>query len=295
MTTTFANPNLHLQHVSFDSCRFHIHYWGESSRHFNNQLHQHSFWEAVLILSGTGSYLQDGVNYPLQEHTLLLSRPKIPHQILSQQGMNILFVGFEPDWSTMNASWRSLFQSILSNPQIVRPIYADHYLVRVWQEIHQTAEHNTLLLEEKMLGLAKHILLYILGEYHRSTLPLDLHKPADINHDMSNIKKFIQDNINHDLKLEEIAELFYMSSRNISRMFTRYENVTFTEYKTKVRMDMALNLLQNTHHTISEISCMTGFSTVQYFSAAFTKYMNLSPLQYKKKYLKSGDSIDNYV
>lgn len=54
------------------------------------------------------------------------------------------------------------------------------------------------------------------------------------------------------------------------------------EYITRIRLEKAKSLIENTNRTIAEISDMTGFASQSYFSTAFKAYTGMTPSQYKK-------------
>lgn len=56
------------------------------------------------------------------------------------------------------------------------------------------------------------------------------------------------------------------------------------EYITKIRIEKAQALMENTSLTIAEISDMTGFASQSYFSTAFKNYTGLTPSKYKQQY-----------
>lgn len=55
------------------------------------------------------------------------------------------------------------------------------------------------------------------------------------------------------------------------------------EYITKIRLEKAKHLIENTNRSIIEISEMTGFTSQSYFSTAFKAYTGMTPSQYKKQ------------
>ena len=54
------------------------------------------------------------------------------------------------------------------------------------------------------------------------------------------------------------------------------------EYITKIRIEKAKALIENTSLSIAEISDMTGFASQSYFSTAFKNYTGMTPSQYKQ-------------
>lgn len=54
------------------------------------------------------------------------------------------------------------------------------------------------------------------------------------------------------------------------------------EYITRIRLEKAKSLIENSPYTIAEISDMTGFASQSYFSTAFKNYTGSTPSQYKQ-------------
>ncbi len=55
------------------------------------------------------------------------------------------------------------------------------------------------------------------------------------------------------------------------------------EYITRIRLEKAKSLIENSSCTIAEISDMTGFASQSYFSTAFKNYTGMTPSQYKQE------------
>src|SRR5690606_14372958 len=100
-TNSFQSGSIFLNQrftrVSGNNATLHIHYWGAQSGHYNNHRHQHSFFEICYVVDGEGQYIDHQNSYRLKKGTLFLSRPYTKHQILSNEGLNLIFVGFELD------------------------------------------------------------------------------------------------------------------------------------------------------------------------------------------------------
>ena len=68
-------------------------------------------------------------------------------------------------------------------------------------------------------------------------------------------------------------------------LFNKMKSITGAgakEYITRIRLEKAKNLIENSNMTIAEISEMTGFASQSYFSTAFKNYTGMTPSQYKK-------------
>jgi len=105
--------------------------------------------------------------------------------------------------------------------------------------------------------------------------------PAWVNE----LKELIQDQIdtNLSLSLTELAESLDVNPTYVSRVFARYfDERSFGEYIRKLRIEKALQLLESTTYSLSEIAYLTGFSDQSHFTRIFKKRMGQNPSDYRK-------------
>lgn len=88
---------------------------------------------------------------------------------------------------------------------------------------------------------------------------------------------------NPALKLKDVASAIQESSHNLSEYLNNNAGMSFTAYVNKFRVNTAKEMLQtNNHLTIEAIGNECGFKSNSTFYAAFKKYENMTPAQYKK-------------
>ena len=58
--------------------------------------------------------------------------------------------------------------------------------------------------------------------------------------------------------------------------------MNFNAYVDHIRIDESKRLLQNEHLKVYEIAEQVGYNNVDYFHKKFKKYMNISPIEYRK-------------
>lgn len=95
------------------------------------------------------------------------------------------------------------------------------------------------------------------------------------------ILKFIEENYQNPIKLEDISKIKNLHQNYVCRLFKRITNKTITDYITYVRICEATDLLKS-DIPLSEIAYKVGFSSQSYFNKVFKKYMFYTPLEYKK-------------
>lgn len=99
------------------------------------------------------------------------------------------------------------------------------------------------------------------------------------------IEKYVKDNFNNEITLEELAHKFYISKEYISRLFKKQFNTNLFDYLATLRIENAKELILKTQYSIEEIALRVGFSNGNYFSKAFRKKTNLSPSEYRNNHL----------
>lgn len=95
------------------------------------------------------------------------------------------------------------------------------------------------------------------------------------------IVRFVNDNYNRNVSLNEIAGEVNVSHTYICTLFRKHKNCTFSEYVIRLRMEKAKELLRSTKLKTYEVSERVGYPNPQYFSILFKKWTGLSPTEFK--------------
>lgn len=85
-----------------------------------------------------------------------------------------------------------------------------------------------------------------------------------------------------NLSLDEVAENVHVSPYYLSHLFREKLGVTFVEYVTGVRMEMAKNYLLHTRLPIAAIAEKLGYEDAGYFGKVFRKYTGVTPKNYRR-------------
>lgn len=109
-------------------------------------------------------------------------------------------------------------------------------------------------------------------------------KRQDENRPVRLAKQYIGEHYGQPLTLEDVSSVVGLSPAYLSTVFKKDTGMTFLEYLSKVRMDMAKQLLKETSDTVASICMAVGYSDVRYFTKTFTKYSGLKPNEYRKLY-----------
>lgn len=103
------------------------------------------------------------------------------------------------------------------------------------------------------------------------------------NHDevIRNARRYIHENFSRKISIDEIARHCFMSQYHFSRVFKMYTSVSPHQYLLQLRLRHAEKLTKYTDLPITDICFISGFSSLDYFSTAFTKKYKLSPKKFR--------------
>ncbi|WP_188456608.1 response regulator [Virgibacillus oceani] len=99
-------------------------------------------------------------------------------------------------------------------------------------------------------------------------------------------KKYVRENFQQAITLEETAAHVNLSPNYFSNMFKREFGSTFIDYVTKVRLQKAKELIEGNNYSLKEISYMIGYKDPNYFSRVFKKQFLVSPKRFQQQILK---------
>lgn len=103
------------------------------------------------------------------------------------------------------------------------------------------------------------------------------------NEDVIKAQKYVQTHLGEKISLTEVAEHLHLNSSYFSRMYKKETGEGFIEYVTRVKMEKALELLDQSIKTVEQIAYELGFESKSYFLKTFKRFYGLSPKSFKYK------------
>lgn len=97
--------------------------------------------------------------------------------------------------------------------------------------------------------------------------------------------KYIEDQCNHALSLEEVAGVVHLSPFYFSRLFKKETGCKFIEFVTRCRMEKAKVLLARPDNNVVLIARQLGYNDPSYFCKVFRQEVGFSPNRYRQRIL----------
>lgn len=111
----------------------------------------------------------------------------------------------------------------------------------------------------------------------------------DLNHGKSYSKvirdviTYVRNHLTCNIKIDELADVAYLSRSQLSVRFREETGMTITEYIRNQKIKKAQELLTSTDKTPIEISTYLGFSSQSHFQKVFKEVTGMTPKEYRQK------------
>lgn len=256
---------------------------------YNMSAHQHSFFELVYIVSGTGLQCINNNAFEYHNGHLFLITPTDCHSFDVHQTTCFLFVRFNNIYlhsKSFGDDRIKRLEFILENAnhqpgcilknktdkKLVEPII--HAIIRegLNRDLYNT-ELIQQLINTLILIVARNIAMY---------LPENITSQTEIK--SLDILQYIQANIYQPekLKAEIIADHFGISKTYLGRYFKKHTNQTMQQYIIDYKLKLVETRLRYSNLRINEIVSELGFSDESHLNRIFKKYKGVSPSEFRK-------------
>lgn len=106
-------------------------------------------------------------------------------------------------------------------------------------------------------------------------------QPTYKHQTVNKVIMYIDDEVETDLSVEDIAQHFSISTSHLSRIFKEHVGITLVEYLNVRRVEESQYFLRHTNKSISNISEQFHFCNQSYYTRIFKKYVGLTPKHFR--------------
>ncbi|HPC05354.1 MAG TPA: AraC family transcriptional regulator [Anaerolineaceae bacterium] len=105
---------------------------------------------------------------------------------------------------------------------------------------------------------------------------------ADYRAGINRALSFMQENLDQPLVLDDLARAGDFSPFHLHRIFQAFLGETPADYRQRLRMRNAADLLQSSSRTITEITIISGYEIPSAFTSAFRSWFGFSPSKMRR-------------
>ncbi|WP_125152301.1 helix-turn-helix domain-containing protein [Clostridium rectalis] len=258
--------------------------------HWNNSM------EILFVLKGTIKVTIDSSTYEIHERELEIINVDETHRIFSNDKDNRVLI-FHFDSSFFSKYYSDIENlSFYTNTtdegvqETEEYIELRTYLSIILYEIIQRKEDYDEELEKTLVDLLYHLI----NNFHYLTYEKEeLRENEEQLARYHRIAKYIYNNYNNKISLQDIAKKEFLSTHYLSHEIKYAMGYSFTDLLNLTRVEESVKLLLDTDKTISEISEEVGFSHTRYYNKHFKIHFKCTPMQFRKKYKASEEIYEN--
>ncbi len=258
--------------------------------------HYHPEYELVLITQGKGKRIVGDHVGRFENDDLVLVGANIPHEwmctpdyfeepdIFKGEGIVIQFVRNFLGEQFMNSPENRALSDFLTRSIMGIEFLGEtkRQIIRIMHAMEQmnSGEQLYALFDIFRIFITKPQIRLLTSAAYVSEYPVDIHDP------MQRALRFILQNFQHNITIEQLLQETNMSNTAFSQRFKQTHRMTFKEYLQQTRIGYACKLLQEHDLNIAEIAYQSGFENISNFNRQFKKIKGITPTQYQNN-LKS--------
>lgn len=168
---------------------------------------------------------------------------------------------------------------------ILKRLVRDPYLSEIMQKILHERNNNDEFSHINIQGYAYLLIAHLYKNHAYKIIDEDDYskKQAKLNSCIG----YIYENYNKNISLEELAKIANVSKYHFCNIFKEFTGQTFKDYHNRIRIGKAIELLNTTDISITEIAFLCGFNDSNYFSRKFHQITGKTPLALRQERLCS--------
>lgn len=135
-------------------------------------------------------------------------------------------------------------------------------------------------------SLVNTLAVHLLRHYSTDSLVDDIQFGGLPAHKLRRVNEFIEENLDRDLELAEIAQAVELSPYHFARSFKQTTGFTPIQFLMQRRIELAKRLLIESKAPIVEVGLSAGFKNQSHFTTLFRKLTTMTPKTYRNAYLR---------
>lgn len=252
--------------------------------------HDHSFFELVYILSGTGIQWINNNKFAYHDGHLFMLTPGDSHSFDIHTTTRFVTIKFNDIYihsAVFGAENIQRLEFILQHanhqPGCILRNKTDKLLVKPMIEAIIREHINKYLYSKEIIAQLINTIIIVVARNIAMFLPGQVNESSEEK--SLDIMQYIQTNICQPdkIKAKAISRHFGISVNYLGRYFKKHMHETMQQYILNYKLKLVENRLLHSEMRISEIVTELGFTDESHLNRLFKKYRGYSPSAFRKK------------
>ncbi len=251
--------------------------------------HSHRIYHLVYFLEGSNTISLATQPVPVRAGQLVLIDPDVSHDIVPREPRDCAFITlmftYQCGSKLLALPFTELLAKLTNRRTEPGQTVDDHYgRLRSFFAFLQ----NEVL--EKSTRCPENI-GYCLAGLLNELAGTALHgsRKDQIPEDMLVVRQYLLNNLDRELTISHLTRIAHISRSHLLDKFKRYYGISPIAFLIRERIEKAKAYLLHSSRRIKEIAGLCGFKSEYYFNKTFKKHTRLTPGQFRKANMSSGD------
>lgn len=250
-------------------------------------VHCHDCLEINYVLQGSGDYIIEQKNYPIQKGDIFIINNAERHMAVHDKDFSILVMVFDLQFIWDNAKEYDYLRPFFNrNDHFSNRIRTDNesylelcnYIQKIVKEYEERLDGWQMIVKASVM-----LFLAVLYRYYQKNNELggdikSFHKSYER---IRPILDYVHSHFLEPIGLDELAKQVMLSKTYMCSYFKDIMKMTIFEYIEQVRINHGCMLLKTSDSSITEIALQSGFNSTPYFNRIFKRILGTSPSAYR--------------
>lgn len=249
--------------------------FSKSDVHWHSTPHTHHCSELFFIIDGGGEFLIENKIYPVSTNDLIIINPLVSHTERSYYSKQLEYIVLGLEGLELMAHQDESNNFCIINFQDQKDLLLG-YLKTMKKELELQTPGYEIICQNLTEILV--VLLTRQTNFKSTLAPI----PKNATRLCASVRRYIDTHYKENISLDLLAQIAHINKYYLVHAFTEEYSISPMNYLCSCRIIEAKYLLKTTDISLSSISQALGFSSPSYFSQAFRRSENMSPIEYRK-------------
>ena len=263
------------------------------------ETHYHDYMQIWYVVKGSCENKVEGKSHLLGKGDIFIIPPKIEHMTIPSKNTEIICCEFSYEQFfpiQKRQLYTDIYQSILGLSSVwcfLDEEYDAQSCLKLQPEVSEKVRlkmmnmlveygNGEIYYEELIRVEIMNLLILLSREYKKSPVSVNMsalherYKPM-----VDEAIRYVEEHYAETLKLEDLCRISMVSKTYFCYLFKMITQRTFVEYVIELRIQRAVELLQDGNNSITWVGFEVGFNDSTHFSRTFKKLQGVSPRTYR--------------